>query len=235
MPLALPVLGASNRPSDVPMVAGEEEALRSEGQSGLGSLIPGTMEGGSERRRAQPGRDRDQAMSATEAELSTLGQRTAFPSARAGVQTTPGLISAGLVSLACGNQLHAPWPAIVLDSSVGLGSVPFVSMIRSLIESERLLAARSLTALALQTSSASTELLELGRVLGPAKVARKPSRDIARGREYAWLRQYGRAYRGQWVALDGDRLVGTGGSLRELLAKLEGLGLARSPLVHRCE
>lgn len=52
-------------------------------------------------------------------------------------------------------------------------------------------------------------------------------------REYHWLASHGTAYRGRWVAVDGETLVAQAASFKELQAAIRALELTRCPLVHR--
>lgn len=46
-----------------------------------------------------------------------------------------------------------------------------------------------------------------------------------RTEEHEWLRQYGEKYEGQWVALDGDRLLSHGANLKEVAEEAEQSGI----------
>ena len=49
--------------------------------------------------------------------------------------------------------------------------------------------------------------------------------------EYRWLREHGAEHSGQWVALDGDRLVSTGIDVREVHKTAQAAGVAFPYLV----
>ena|ERR1044071_4693334 len=53
-------------------------------------------------------------------------------------------------------------------------------------------------------------------------------------RELRWLREHRTEYSGQWVALDGDRLISHGSNAQEVFAAAESSGV-RLPLVTRVE
>jgi hypothetical protein len=111
--------------------------------------------------------------------------------------------------------------------------LPYVSLIRGLIAKEQIAAARSLLTVALRRTQLDSHLEALQRVLAPAKLTPRAQLDVDRTREYRWLATNRPAYRGKWVALDGDTLVAQAGSFKELQTALKALELARPPLVHR--
>jgi len=66
------------------------------------------------------------------------------------------------------------------------------------------------------------------------KVRRSPHGPVDNSRENEWLRQHQNEYRGQWVVLDGDRLIGhaakaSGVTVFVEQARAEGV---RAPFVH---
>lgn len=75
----------------------------------------------------------------------------------------------------------------------------------------------------------------LRSVLALPVVTRVPKRDVDRTLEYEWLRTEGSKYRGRWVALDGNNLLATAASLRELRELLKSVALPRPALLHRLE
>jgi hypothetical protein len=73
-------------------------------------------------------------------------------------------------------------------------------------------------------------------LLTPPKVRRVPERDVDRSPEFRWLAEHGPDYRGQWVALVGEELLGSASSIEGLLATLEGWQtMGRKPLLHRID
>ncbi len=70
------------------------------------------------------------------------------------------------------------------------------------------------------------------RALPPVRAARL--RSIDRTHELAWITQHRREYRGEWVILDGDRLIGHGVDPRPLVERARSQGVER-PLVTRIE
>jgi hypothetical protein len=81
-------------------------------------------------------------------------------------------------------------------------------------------------------------LLEERRAARPAparppldkRLPPKPMKD--RSREMAWLAAHQLEYAGQWVALDGDRLIAASAVEREVWEAVKADG-AKLPLVHR--
>jgi hypothetical protein len=59
--------------------------------------------------------------------------------------------------------------------------------------------------------------------------------DRPRTAEFEWLRAHAREHAGQWVALDGSRLLGTASNLKELLRRLTPADRESNPLFHRVD
>lgn len=113
--------------------------------------------------------------------------------------------------------------------------VPYTALLRSLIESEQVVAARRLLeGLPLQVRD-HPSVRRISTVLAPPTVKRIPKQDIDRSREYEWLRAEAQKYRGQWVALGESGIVASAWTLRELRERLTALTLPRRPLIHRVE
>lgn len=112
---------------------------------------------------------------------------------------------------------------------------PYATLIRSYLERDQVSAARSLLEIALRQQHREPSLSALQRVLAPPKVSASGKKDVDRSPEYQWLATQGPAYRGKWVAVSGNELVGHAGSLKELLALLATRELARAPLVCRID
>lgn len=53
-----------------------------------------------------------------------------------------------------------------------------------------------------------------------------------RTREWEWIKQHKREHAGQWVALDGDRLIAASPNRLEISAAIKADG-AKLPLIHR--
>ncbi len=59
----------------------------------------------------------------------------------------------------------------------------------------------------------------------PRIIGESPRTLRDRSKEWAWLRKFGHEYAGQWVALDGDRLVSHGATLKEVAEAAEAAGV----------
>ena len=70
------------------------------------------------------------------------------------------------------------------------------------------------------------------RTLPPVRPARL--QPIDRSHELAWIGQHGREYPGEWVVLDGNRLIGHGSDPGLLVERARSQGVER-PLVTRIE
>lgn len=72
-------------------------------------------------------------------------------------------------------------------------------------------------------------------ISAPPTVKAVPIVDRPRTAEFDWLREHAREYPGQWVALDGSRLLGAGPDLKDLLRQLTPADRERNPLFHRVD
>ena len=104
-------------------------------------------------------------------------------------------------------------------------------------------AAASVKMLAQEASRLShTEQLELAALLIqnvgapiPAQAARRPTstkRHISRDREMRWLAENRNEYVGQWVVVEGDRLIASGPDSREVFQAAKQAGIQIPFLVH---
>ena len=110
----------------------------------------------------------------------------------------------------------------------------YVARIRDLAGTDRVGGARKVLQEALRQFPGDPALARWKELLGPAKLnGYKPSDGLNRDAELRWLDTYGPAYRGQWVAVLGDRLVGHADHLEDLVAQLDKQPLERNPLFHR--
>jgi hypothetical protein len=69
-------------------------------------------------------------------------------------------------------------------------------------------------------------------VFAPPVVKSSPLQDCTRDEEFAWLRDHAQDYGGQWVVLDGARLLACGPRLEDILRKLSSSERERDPLFH---
>ncbi len=68
----------------------------------------------------------------------------------------------------------------------------------------------------------------------PERAVVGAGRSTTRANEIRWLREHREAYAGQWVALDGDRLIASGADAKEVFAAARRSGVAR-PLIVQVE
>jgi hypothetical protein len=72
------------------------------------------------------------------------------------------------------------------------------------------------------------------RAAAPRNGGAQQRPDVECRAERQWLKEHGRQYAGQWVALDGERLIAHGVDAREVFAAVREAGL-RSPFVTRVD
>lgn len=106
-------------------------------------------------------------------------------------------------------------------------------VLRDLIERDKVSVARELLSGLPHEYLSDPLVLRLFRTLARPIVKKSKKQDIDRQKDYAWLRDHGRDYIGQWVALDNGQLVTVSPTLREIRAKLKALRLSHPPLLHR--
>jgi hypothetical protein len=80
----------------------------------------------------------------------------------------------------------------------------------------------------LQTLNQSSKPSFAPKIVGKAA----PPKD--RSKEHEWLKQHRDEYAGQWVALDGDRLLGHGSNLKEVSESARQAGV-KDALIVRAE
>jgi uncharacterized protein DUF5678 len=108
----------------------------------------------------------------------------------------------------------------------------YVARIRDLVERDRVGGARKLVVEALERFPDHWDLMAWKKILSPAKVIKVGGPlDRDRTPEYRWLDEYGPQYRGEWVAVLGDRLLAHALTLKDLDAKLDETPTDFSPLV----
>jgi hypothetical protein len=110
----------------------------------------------------------------------------------------------------------------------------FVPRIRRLLEERAdIRGARRLLAEAREHGSLEPELEELEKLLAPPRFQLRPASDFDRSAEFAWLEQHAAEYRGQWVAVLGDRLLAQAATLDEIQVQLAATPPKARPLLHR--
>ncbi len=121
--------------------------------------------------------------------------------------------------------------------SAKVRSFPYADLIRMMIEQDQVKGARRLLEAALRQSPDSPELEHWRRVLAPPRVVSLWNGPSGRNRtnEMKWLASESEAHRGRWVALDGDRLLASAESLKDLLAEVRAMDPLPDPLIHRID
>lgn len=110
----------------------------------------------------------------------------------------------------------------------------YVARIRELAGTDRVGGARKVLQEALQKFPDDPALTRWKELLGPARVIGiVPSSGHNRDAELCWLDTYGPIYRGQWVAVLGDSLIGHADRLQDLISQVEKRPLERKPIYHR--
>lgn len=110
----------------------------------------------------------------------------------------------------------------------------YVERIRELASTDRVGGARRVVQEAIQRFPDDPALVRWKELLSPARFrGYSPASGFTRDAELRWLETYGPNYRGQWVAVLGDCLVGHAERLEDLVAQLQERPPQRPPLFHR--
>jgi hypothetical protein len=109
----------------------------------------------------------------------------------------------------------------------------YVARIRELAGTDRVGGARRVLQEALQRFPDDPVLARWKELLGPAKFnGYRPASGLTRDAELRWLDTHGSAYRGEWLAVLGDQLLGHSKDLQELTEQLKGQPTEHPPLYH---
>ena len=109
----------------------------------------------------------------------------------------------------------------------------YATRIRDLVERELVGAARRLAKDALQSFPDHPALIAWGKALAPAEARLSPATGVDRSAEFAWIERNAPLYRGQWVAVLGDKLLAHAGTAGELASKLDKNPTEIPPFIHR--
>ncbi len=107
----------------------------------------------------------------------------------------------------------------------------YAARIRALIEGDRVVQVRALVSEALEANPHDAELLILQEVFKPPRARPRQITDADRSQEFDWILANRDAYRGRWVAIQGDDLVADAPSFAELQSRIKNL--EKALLVHR--
>lgn len=76
----------------------------------------------------------------------------------------------------------------------------------------------------------------VANIFAPAKVRVVPGVQArTRSSEFAWIQAHAHEYPGEWIALDGDRLLAHGPRLKQVRDMLSAQDAAGDPLFHRVD
>jgi hypothetical protein len=109
----------------------------------------------------------------------------------------------------------------------------YVARLRDLVERQHVSSARRLVLEARQRFPEDPALARWHELLSPAKLlGRSPASGVDRTAEIQWLDTYGPAYKGEWLAVSGNRLLGHSRNLQELISMLDRNPAPLRPLLH---
>lgn len=109
----------------------------------------------------------------------------------------------------------------------------YAARIREHVEADRVGAARRLVKEALQDFPDHPDLVPWKKALSPAEARLSPATGVDRSAEFDWILRNASSYRGQWVAVLGDRLLAHASTAGELASKLDTISTKIPPFVHR--
>lgn len=106
--------------------------------------------------------------------------------------------------------------------------------IRSLLESGQVSAARRLIEVALREGEITPALEKWRQALAPPRfLGSKPGPSGPdRSQVARWLAEHAQDYQGRWVAIEGDRLLASSESLKDLQVRLAQIDPTPTPLFH---
>ena len=110
-----------------------------------------------------------------------------------------------------------------------------IEQVKDLLGYGRLKAARELLERALQQYPTNERLLKLHWAVSPGKVERVDVRYSDRGEEVAWIKENQKKYKGKWVVLLGNRVLGMGDDLKTAMRMAKEQQYEGLPLIHLLE
>jgi hypothetical protein len=79
-----------------------------------------------------------------------------------------------------------------------------------------------------------TKLQDLYHTVSPGRAVPREVTYRDRKLEMAWIKANRSQYRGKWVALLGEQVIGMGDDLKSVLRVVQKQQLAEPPLIHHC-
>jgi Family of unknown function (DUF5678) len=107
--------------------------------------------------------------------------------------------------------------------------------VKELLGYGRLKAARELLEHALQKYPTNERLLKLHWAVSPGKVERVDVRESNREEEVTWIKANQAKYKGKWVVLLGNRVLGMGDDLKTAMRMAQEQEYKGTPLIHLLE
>ncbi|HWM92082.1 MAG TPA: DUF5678 domain-containing protein [Thermoanaerobaculia bacterium] len=109
----------------------------------------------------------------------------------------------------------------------------YAARIRDLVENDRVGGARKLVAEAIERFPDHPALTGWQKALARAQATLSPATGVDRSAEFAWIQRNASSYRGQWVAVLGDKLLAHAATAGELASKLDVIPTDVPPFLHR--
>jgi hypothetical protein len=109
---------------------------------------------------------------------------------------------------------------------------PYSDLIREHLAHGRIAAAQNLFQFARDLIPPKSGLI---KALAPPKIKRSNRRGASREAEFRWLDENSAKYRGKWVALLGNSLLGSADTLKDLLGHLDAHPPEGRPLIHHLD
>ncbi len=125
-------------------------------------------------------------------------------------------------------------PAGSILGQLGLKSGPTVELAyaKKLLEHEQVATARALLERAVSRYPQDERLRNLYRAIAPGRVVRQDVHYRDQAIEAAWIQTHRIQYRGKWVALLGEQVLGIGDDLQTILGCIREHHLDDPPLIH---
>ena len=96
-----------------------------------------------------------------------------------------------------------------------------IELVKGLLDQQKIRDARRALEIGSSRYPANRQIASLLRAISPGRVSPTGWASSGRERETAWIKQHGHEYRGNWIALDEDRLIAYAVTLSELLENMD--------------